>query len=291
MELTVVLSCRNGARTIGRQLDALAGQSWDGSWEVVVSDNGSTDESLAVVDGYRKRVPGLRVVDASQTVGLPHSRNVGAAAAMGVAIAFCDDDDEVAGGWVAAMGDALRHDELVAGKLEHERLNEPWAIGVRGNPQVDGLPEWSFVPSYLPYAFGCTIGVTRRLHDSIGGFDEEMVPSGEDMDYCWRLQLHGARIRFVEDAVTHYQLRHRLREIYRQGRNYGIGNTLVYKKHRALGMPRATHPVITGARKWLGLVKLLALAWNKERRALAAWHVGLRTGMLVGSVRHRVLLL
>jgi glycosyltransferase involved in cell wall biosynthesis len=290
VELTVILSCRNGARTIGRQLEALAGQSWGRPWEVVVSDNGSTDESLAIVERYRGRLPSLRIVDASQKVGLPHSRNVGAAAAEGRALAFCDVDDEVGGGWVAAMGEALRRDELVAGRLEHERLNEQWAIEVRGNPQVDGLPDWSFVP-YWPFAFGCTIGITRRLHDSVGGFDEDMVPSGEDLDYCWRLQLSGERIRFVHGAVTHYQLRHRLREIYRQARNYGVGNALVYKKHRALGMPRPPHPFATGVVKWLGLVKLFAFAWSRKRLALAVWHLGLRTGMLEGSVRHRVLLL
>ena len=41
--LSVVLPTRNGATTIGAQVVALARQSWDGNWEVVVSDNGSTD--------------------------------------------------------------------------------------------------------------------------------------------------------------------------------------------------------------------------------------------------------
>jgi GT2 family glycosyltransferase len=290
VELSVVLSCRNGARTIGRQLDALAGQRWEGAWEVVVSDNGSTDESLAIVERYRDRLPNLQIVDASDRTGNPHSRNVGAAAAAGPALAFCDDDDEVGEGWVAAMGEALRHDELVAGRLEHRRLNEPWAIEVRGHPQTDGLCEWGFIP-YYPFAFGCTIGITRRLHDSVGGFDEDVVPSAEDMDYCWRLQIAGARIRFVPEAVTHYRLRHELARIYRQARNYGIGNTLVYKKHRRLGMAAAPHPLATGIRKWLGLGKMFALAWSRRRLAYAVWHLGLRTGMLQGSIRHRVLFL
>jgi glycosyltransferase involved in cell wall biosynthesis len=290
MELSVVLSVRNGARTIGRQLEALAGQRWDAAWELVVSDNGSTDETRAIVERYRDRLPSLRVIDASARVGLPHSRNAGVAAAAGEAIAFCDDDDEVADGWVAAMGEVLRHDELVAGRLDLERDNEPWAIQVRGNPQEDSLPEWGFVP-YLPFAFGCTIGVSRRLHESVGGFDELLVPAGEDMDYCWRLQQAGATIRFVPAAVTYYALRHDLQGIYRQARNYGLGNVLVYEKHRRLGMPAAPRPLATGLRKWLALPKHLALGWSKRRRAHAAWQLGLRTGMLRGAVQRRVLFL
>jgi len=290
MELTVVLSCRNGAATIRGQLDALAGQAWDRPWEVVVSDNGSTDDSVAIVEEYRDRLPNLRIVDASAKIGLPHSRNAGAAAAQGRAIVFCDDDDEVAEGWLAAMGGALREDEVVAGRLEHDRLNDAWTTTVRGSPQTSGLCKWGFV-SYFPYAFGCTIGITRRMHDSVGGFDENLVPSGEDLDYCWRLQLAGKRIHFVPAATTHYRLRHGLGEIYRQARNYGIGNVLVYEKHRQLAMRPASRPLATGLRKWAGLVKLFALARTRSRLGLAMWHLGLRVGMLQGSLNRRVLLL
>jgi glycosyltransferase involved in cell wall biosynthesis len=290
VELSVVLSVRNGARTIGRQLEALTRQHWDGVWEVVVSDNGSTDGTRAIVESYRERFPNLRIVDSSARIGLPHSRNVGVAAAAGEAFAFCDDDDEVDDGWLAAMAEALARDEFVAGRLDHTRLNEPWAIDVRGNPQTDVLPDWSF-GLYLPFAFGCTIGISRSLHELVGGFDEAMVPSGEDMDYCWRLQLAGAELRFVPAAVTHMRLRHELPGIYRQARNYGVGNVLVYKKHRPLGMPPAAHPLATGLAKWLGLPKRFAVAWSKVRLAHAVWHLGLRTGMLRGSIERRVLFL
>jgi GT2 family glycosyltransferase len=288
MELSVILSVRNGARTIGRQLDALARQRWEGAWEVVVSDNGSTDDSIAIVERYRDRLPYLHVVDSSVRVGLPHSRNVGAAAAAGEALAFCDDDDEVGEGWVEAMAKALRGKELVAGRLEHSRHNEPWAIEVRGRPQTAGLPEWGFVP-YFPFAFGCTIGISRRLHESVGGFDENMVPSSEDVDYCWRLQLAGAEIHFTPAAVTHYALRHDLPGIYRQARDYGIGNVLIYQKHRRLGMPPAERPLARAARSWLALPTRFALATSRGDRGVAVWNLGLRTGMLRASIEQRVL--
>jgi GT2 family glycosyltransferase len=288
MELSVVLTCHNGAETIGTQLEALAGQEWSGSWEVVFVDNGSTDNSREIVERFRGRLPALRVVDASEKAGHGYACNVGARASAGESLAFCDDDDEVAPGWVAAMGDALREAELVAGRLEHDRLNETWAIAVRGRPQTDGLPVREFVP-YFPFAFACTIGIARRLHDSVGGFDEEMVPSAEDMDYCWRLQLAGEQIRFTPSAVTHYRARASLGGIFRQAHNYGLGDVRVYKKHRRLGMPAVPHPLATAVRKWLGLVKLFLLAWNRTRLGLALWHLGLRTGRLRGSIEQRIL--
>ena len=290
MELSVILPSHNGERTIGTQLEALARQQWSGEWELVFVDNGSSDGTRALVESHRGRLPKLRVVSADERSGISYALNCGIEASRGTSIAICNDDDEVAPGWLAAMGDALRDHEAVAASLEHERLNEAWMIDVRGRPQSEALPEWGFLP-YLPFAFGTTIGVRRSLHDAIGGFDEDVAPAAEDMDYCWRLQLAGAEIHFVPEAVVHYRMRRGLLGLWRQAYNYGLGNVLVYKKHRGLGLAPAPHPWRVGLRAWLGLGKRLLLAWSKPRFALFAWHLGMRMGMLKASVQHRVVLL
>ena len=75
--LSVVLPCRNGAATIAVQLEALASQFWSGTWELVVADNGSTDESMRIVESFRDRLPALQVVDASAGPGIPATLNAG----------------------------------------------------------------------------------------------------------------------------------------------------------------------------------------------------------------------
>lgn len=290
MELSVILPSHNGEETIGAQLEALARQQWSGEWELVFVDNRSTDGTRALVESYRGRLPELRVVSADERNGISYALNCGIAASRGNSIVICNDDDEVAPGWLAAMGDALRMHEVVAGSLEHQRLSQDWTIAVRGRPQSDGLPEWGLLP-YFPFAFGATIGVRRSLHDAIGGFDEELAFAAEDMDYCWRLQLAGAEIRFVPEAVTHYRMRGDLRGLWRQAYNYGVGNVLVYRKHRGLGLAPAPHPWRVGLGAWLGLGRRLLLAWSKARFALFVWHLGLRMGMLRASVEHRIVFL
>jgi GT2 family glycosyltransferase len=289
MRLSVVLPSLDGAATIGLQLGALASQSWAEPWELIVSDNGSRDGTLAIVEGYRGRIPALRVVDASARRSVGYACNVGVAAAAGEALAFCNDDDEVAEGWVAAMGTALAEHEFVGGRLEHEKLNEPWLIAVRGRAQADGFSEWA-LGGHLPFAFGCALGIRRALHDAIGGFDEDLF-SGEDMDYCWRAQYAGAELRFVPDAVTHYRHRPGLGGLYRQGRSYGIGTVAVYAKHRGLGLPPLPHPWRRGLRAWLGIGKQLLTAGNRVGLGRFLWHLGWRAGLARGSIRARVVCL
>jgi GT2 family glycosyltransferase len=285
--LSVVLPCRNGAATIAVQLEALARQSWHGSWELVVVDNGSTDESMRIVERFADRLPALRVVDASAKRGVPAALNEGVRAARGRLVVFVNDDDEVGKGWLAAMAAALERYDVVGGRLEYDRLNEAWAVAVRERPQETGLLEWGFL-DYLPFAAGASLGVRRELHDAVGGFDEAMVPAAEDMDYCWRLQQAGGRIGFAPDAVTHYRLRTSLRALFRQGVGYGVGHVLAYSKHRRLGLAAAPHPWRRGVRGWLGLVRRLPSAVGKVGRGRLVWHAGLKVGLLKASLEHRV---
>jgi glycosyltransferase involved in cell wall biosynthesis len=287
VRLSVVLPTLNGAETIGEQLDALARQDWDEGWELVVADNGSTDATLDVVESYRGRLPALLVVDASDRRGMAHAINVGVRAATGDAVLFVNDDDIVADGWLAAMGTALRSHDVVAGTLEFDRLNEPWAIAVRGRPQSEELVRFEL--GELPFAFAATIGVSKRLHDEIGGFDEELDTAGEDVDYSWRLQYAGRHIHFVPGAVTHYRLRGGLRDVFIQARRYGEGLVLIYLKHRSGGLERRgrwRH----GIRGWLGVAKALAGAHSKAGVATFAWKLGWRLGMVTGSLKYRVFL-
>jgi GT2 family glycosyltransferase len=288
--ISVVLPCRNSAATIGTQLEALALQRSAEPWELIVSDNGSTDDTLVIVERYRERFEVLRVVDSSDRAGAPHACNVAAEQADGDALAFCNDDDEMAEGWLEAMTHALAAHELVAGKLEHDKLNESWAAEVRGRPQESDLPHWSF-GTHLPFGFGCALGIQRHLHQAIGGFDERLAPAGEDVDYCWRAQYAGAEVRFVPEAVMHYRARAGFSNLYRQARNYGIADVMLYKKHRPLGLPEIPHRFRRGMRSWLGLGKRLLHASGKVGRGLVLWQLGRQVGLLEGSARNGVLLL
>lgn len=278
----------NGVATLGDQLDALLAQKADVDWEIVVSDNGSSDGSRALIERYAARHSLIRSSDASDRAGLSHARNVGARAATGRSIVFCDQDDQVAAGWLNAMAVGLREHELVAGRLEHDLLNDPWTVEVRGRPQSEDLLEYQ--EGWPPFAFGCTLGVRAELHEGLGGFDEVFVKGAEDADYCWRAQRAGTRLILLEDAVTHYRFRHDLGGVYRQARDYGESEVLLYAKHRPLGLPPAQRPVRKAARLWTATARAFLRARTRGQVGVAVWLLGQRVGRARGSLKLRVLL-
>ena len=283
-----MLASFNGAATLAEQLDALLAQDAPVEWEIVVSDNGSTDGSKELVERYSAQSPLIRLVDSSGRPGLSHARNAGVRHARGRSVAFCDQDDRVAPGWLAAMANGLRDHELVAGRLEHDLLNDPWTIEVRGRPQTEELLEYA--EGWLPFAFGCTLGVRKELHDRLGGFDEAFVNGAEDADYAWRAQQAGAWLILLEDAVTHYRLRHDLGGVYRQARNYGDSEVRLFAKHRPLGLPPARRPLRKAARLWAATGRAFLRARSRGDLGVAVWLLGQRVGRLRGSLGSRILL-
>ncbi len=286
--LSVVIPCYNTASTISAQLEALAGQRWSNSWEIIVSDNGSTDDTLQVVEHYRERLPSLRIVEAFTRKGSAHALNVGSRAALGESLAFCDADDIVGAEWVAAMGDALSRYSFVAGRFETQKLNPAWVQKSRANPQASGLPRYRY-PPYLSYAGGGNMGVKRALYDAIGGFDESLLLL-HDTDFCWRLQLAGTELRFVPDAVLHVRYRSTLRGIYHQARGYAEYNVILYKRYLPLGMPLLSRKesLTHGADSLQSLLRLFLGVRTKADLARWIWQLGWWIGRLQGSVKERV---
>ncbi|HXG51591.1 MAG TPA: glycosyltransferase [candidate division Zixibacteria bacterium] len=285
MDLSVIIPSLNAARTIATQLEALATQKWSRSWEVIIADNGSCDETLEIVRQYRNRLPGLRIVEARERRGAAHARNVGVAAAASRNVVFCDADDEVAPGWVAAIGEALFEHGFVASRFDTGKLNHRELQRVLGNPQYRELQKLWYSP-FLPHAGGSGMGVKREIHDAVGGFDETLLRLS-DTDYCVRIQKRGIRLHFVEDAVVNVRCRDSLRALYRQSRGFAEYNVLLYKRYRtsATGSSALWSSYV---RDWIALLRALRGIHREQGRGVLAWRLGRQIGRLVGSVKHWV---
>lgn len=228
VQLSVIIACYNAQATLADQLAALAGQHAPVRWEVLVCDNGSTDHSVEVASGFADRLP-LRVIDARTPRGPGAARNAGASAARGSWLAFCDADDIVGDGWLAAMAAALAEHAFVAGTFEACRLNGAKALRSRDLDQAQGL-QHSPTGAELPHAGAGNMGIHRDLFDKLGGFDTGVAVL-EDTDLSWRVQQVGVALTYVPGAVVHVRLRSTWPQMYRQGYAYGQAHALLEARY------------------------------------------------------------
>jgi hypothetical protein len=221
-ELSVVIPAYDAVDTLPTQLEALLAQRPDWPWEVLVCDNGSSDATADLVRSWASsRMPELRLVDASARRGPSAARNIGVAAAHGPRIAFCDADDRVGDGWVAAMRRALDEHEFVAGPFEGALLNEGSRSAVTWTAQAHGLTVKPFLPQFVTAGSG-NMGVLTSVFEESGGFDEG-ARTAEDDDFCLRVQLHGHELVFDPAIVLHVRRRDGLWDVCRQSFSYGAG--------------------------------------------------------------------
>jgi glycosyltransferase involved in cell wall biosynthesis len=283
IRLSVIVACLDAADTIGEQLEALAAETAPVGWELLVCDNGCTDDTLAVVERYRSRLP-LVVLDASARRGAGAARNLGAAQARGDWLAFCDADDVVGTGWVEAMAAALDVHAFVAGRFEAERLNDQRTLRSRSLDQQDGL-QHSPTGAGFPHAGAGNMGIHRSLFLSVGGFDLG-VPCLEDTDLSWRVQRTGVTLEYVPDAVVHVRLRSSLRQMYRQGRAYGAAHSFLEGRYGVAGAALdelGHHRQVVASTGGRGF-RAVARAWLGRRPSLGrvvwqlGWHRGYRDG-------------
>lgn len=278
MKLSVIIPCYNAAETLGVQLEALAIQKWSEPWEIIVADNGSKDNSREVAESYQKQLPNLRVLDASATPGASYARNAAIQAARGEAMALCDADDEVAEGWVAAMGEALARHDFVACRMDTVKLNPKW---MRGHEQERGL-QTIWYPPWLPHAGAGTMGFKRPVFDAVGGFDESMR-SLEDTEFSFQAQMKGFSLHFVPDAVIHIRRRGTLQDHYRQSRNYAEYNVILAKKYWPENESAlAFYKHFAG--DWLRLVLNLRDLRTAGGRFSWAWMLGRQAGRTKGML-------
>ncbi|MGC1380710.1 MAG: glycosyltransferase [Candidatus Baltobacteraceae bacterium] len=189
MRISVVIATKDRQAYLERTLASLQGQLAAPSFEIVVVDNGSTDESKSVAERYRGgTVPLSYVFEPNPNRG--KARNRGAERARGEYLLFCDDDVALPTGWIAAHAGA------------HERGCERVVNGpILNVPSYESRPKPSLANYSGAFLCTCNASLSRRAFDAVGGFDETFDLYGwEDTELGVRLRQSGLRRGFAWDA-------------------------------------------------------------------------------------------
>ena len=186
MLVSVVVPSHNRARLLRRTLQSIRAQHLD-DLEIVVVDDGSTDDSQAVAAAADPRVV---VVRNQKPAGVSAARNCGIAAARGDWIAFCDDDDVWSPDKLTrqlAAANQARADWAYAGDVN---VDEGLRV-LSGGPPPDPDAVVAQLPRWNPLASGGSNVVVRAsVLAAAGGFDPTLRRT-EDWDLWIRLARIG----------------------------------------------------------------------------------------------------
>lgn len=181
----------NRPERLGFALEALAHQTVEAPFEVVVVLNGPAGALPAVADEL-----GVRFIEGPRDSNVAGRRNVGWRASSAPLVAFTDDDCRPAPEWLEALLAARPgDDEILQGRTEPDPDEEHLLHGLARSQRIEGVSPWSQT---------CNIAYPRPLLERLDGFDERFPFFGEDTDLALRAAAAGASIRYVEPALVRH---------------------------------------------------------------------------------------
>ena len=186
--VSVVVCTRNRAGYLRTLLESLGGQSIpDAPFEVLVVDNGSTDDTPAVVRAFADALP-LRSVS-EPTPGLQHARNAGWQAARGRIVAYLDDDAVAQPGWLAAAHAAFVREPragIVGGRILPiwEAPRPVWLSEMSARALT--IVDWPGGPKRVAdvrreWFAGANMAMPRAVLAEVGGFHPALDRMGDNM--------------------------------------------------------------------------------------------------------------
>jgi O-antigen biosynthesis protein len=221
--ISVVVCSYNGSRTIGECLEGLERLEYP-DYEVIVVDDGSTDETAALAGAYPVRL--IR----TENRGLSAARNTGMEAATGEIVAYIDDDAYPDPHWLTYLAATFRGTTHAGvggpnlpppgdGMIAEAVANAP------GGPIHVLLSDTE--AEHIP---GCNMAFRKNCLEAIGGFDPRFRVAGDDVDVCWRLQQQGWTLGFSPAAVVWHHRRNSVRTYWKQQKGYGKAEALLERK-------------------------------------------------------------
>jgi GT2 family glycosyltransferase len=236
VDISLVIATRNRSAQLRRTLPVLTALGCRVPWELIVADNGSTDDTASVVAAVAAAMPArpVRYVYEGRP-GLAHAHNSGFADARGRIIAFTDDDCYPDAGFLDAIVDCFEEDANLGFLGGRILLHDPTDLPVTIQTSTERLV---FEPGrFLPAGIiqGANFAVRRTALQAAGGFDPWFGPgahfNAEEVELCARLSAAGWRGAYdPRPLVFHHHGRKSGEDQVRLIRSYGRGRGAYYAK-------------------------------------------------------------
>ncbi len=219
-KVAVIILNWNGAALLREFLPSVCAHTPEELADVVVADNGSTDDSLAWVE---KAFPQVRIMRLPKNYGYAGGYNSAVKELEYPYVVLLNSDVETPEGWLPPLLDFCENRADVGAcqpKLLSYRNKKAFEYAGAGGGFLDkyGYPycrgrifstvendEGQYdTPAEIFWATGACLFIRREVYLKAGGLDEKFFAHMEEIDLCWRVKLAGYKIMVVPDSKVYH---------------------------------------------------------------------------------------
>ena len=222
-QVAVIILNWNGAALLRRYLPTVIESTDADIADVIVADNGSTDESLTVLE---QEFPQVKVLKFDQNYGFAQGYNLAIGQTMYPYTVLLNSDVRTPQGWLNPLLDYMEaHPDVGATmpKLLHDREDGKemfeYAGAAGGYIDRHGYPycrgrifeyveedhgQYDGEPKSVFWATGACLMVRSQLYQDAGGLDKDFFAHMEEIDLCWRIRLAGNELMMVPQSHVYH---------------------------------------------------------------------------------------
>lgn len=218
--VSIVIPCRNSEDSIGESIESATAQTYR-NVEVIVIDDGSTDNSLGVIQSFGDRIR----FESRKNVGAAAARNRGIKLARGELIQFLDSDDLLHPGKLERMVPVAMKDTQV-----HIVVCDWECVAVgKTASELQRLGDLGECKDHVVWCTHHRLPTCAPLHWksvllSVGGFDEDL-PCSQERDLHLRLACHGFEFIHIREALV---------KVRRRANSLSSDSIKVLRQHRRI---------------------------------------------------------
>lgn len=235
LRASVIVPVYNGVQTIIACLDALSRQSLPPKqYEILVVDDGSTDETAKMVRIWMKRHPqySVRLVQ-QQNTGPAAARNRGAQVAKADILLFTDADCAPTATWCAALLHAFDKADVVGAKGTYLTV-QTGSVSRFVQAEYEDRYDRMDIQNRINFVDTYSAGYRRQVFLENGGFDSIFsgpTASNEDQELSFRLAAKGYRLVFVPNAQVQHVHDRTVKEYFKRKYQVGFWKALILRWH------------------------------------------------------------
>lgn len=232
MTCSIVILNWNGEKMLKQFLPSVVKYSSREGYEIVVADNGSTDNSLEVLCTF----PMVRTIILDQNYGFAEGYNKALEQIESTYVVLLNSDIEVTEGWIepilrymdmhhdvaaaqpkirkytsAVTGEPQSPDTALTYPFEHagaaggymDMLGYPFCRGRIMNHVEEDNGQYD-TPAEIFWATGCALFIRTEIYKQSGGLDADFFAHMEEIDLCWRLNCRGYKLACIPESVVYH---------------------------------------------------------------------------------------
>lgn len=229
-KFSIVCAFLNRENDIQRVVDSLLSQDFSEKFEIILIDNGSTDQTLNILKPYPDNFSNIKIIDGSYCKGSPYSaRNIGIRESIGDYVAFIDGYAN--SNWLSEANNELicNNVDILAGKVNIEIDNNSSTYQLYD--AIFSIDNEKIVRKFQR-APTANLFIKKEVFTELGLFNEK-IRSGGDMIFTSNAVKGGAVIKYSENVVTSYFARDK-KAILNKQKRISLGQPLIWESEKKI---------------------------------------------------------